>query len=231
MERSELDQKLELELLLEKLRTEGEARRRSIRFMNRFMGTIGGLWLLLVLANFLKSGEIDWTNLLSNLMLIGCFTTVWGVTQSHQKALKEAEKWQNPRLVPHLLEVMDSDSADVRQAARVGLFHLLLSLEPEHAQHFSPHQIKLLEKVARGKNAPLAEKAIKALTVVGNKGSLIELDALVKSGGGGSKEDAKKRLTLALQASGELRIKLAKKVIDAKSVEVGIDLHENSNRN
>jgi hypothetical protein len=231
MEKVEIDQKLELELLLEKLKTEGETRRRSIRFMVGFMGSIGGIWLLLILATFLKTGEIDLTSFLSQLGLIGCFTSAWGLTQSHQNALKEAQKWKDPLLVPHLLEVMDSDSADIRLAVRSGLSHLLQRLEPRHAEHFTPHQIKLLEKVARGKDAPLAEKAVKALAVVGNKGSLIELDALVKSGGGASKEEAKKRSTLALQAAGDLRIKLAKHVIDAKSVKVGIDLHENSNRN
>ena len=231
MEKVELAQKLELEVLLEKLKTEGETRRRSIRFMVGFMGSIGGIWLLLIIATFLKTGEIDLTSFLSQLGLIGCFTSAWGLTQSHQNALKEAEKWQDPLLVPHLLEVMDSDSADVRLAVRSGLSHLLLRLEANHGQHFTPHQIKLLEKIARGKDAPLAEKAVKALALVGNKGSLVELDALVKSGGEAALEDAKRRSTLALQAAGDLRIKLAKQVIDAKSVEVGIDLLENSNRN
>lgn len=231
MERSELDQKLELEFLLEKLRTEGETRRRSIRTMVVLMGSIAAAWLVLLLLAFIKTGEIDLTNLLSQLGLIGCFTSAWGLTQSHQNALKEAEKWKDPRLVPHLLEVMDSDSSDVRLAVRSGLSHLLHKLEPKHAENFTPHQIKLIEKLARGKNAPLAEKAVKALAVVGNKGSLIELDSIASAGAEAKKDELKKRSTLALQAAGDLRIKLAKKVIDAKSVEVGIDLHENADRN
>lgn len=206
MEKAELDKQEELASLLEKLKTEGETRRRSIKAMIALMGGLGAGWLVLILLLFLKTGEFDFTSVLSQLGLIGCFTSAWGLTQSHQNALKEAEKWQDPLLVPHLLEVMDSDSADVRLAVRSGLSHLLLRLEASHAQHFTPHQIKLLEKIARGKDAPLAEKAVKALALVGNKGSLIELDALVKSGGESALEDAKRRSTLALQAAGDLRI-------------------------
>lgn len=145
--------------------------------------------------------------------------------------MKEANKWQDPALVPHLLEVMDSDSADIKAGARTGLTHLLPKLQPEHAAAFKPHQIKLLTMLAKDKNSGMAEKAVAALGAVGDKHTLVDLDAIAEGYSTATKDELKKRSTLALQASGNLRIKLAKQVIDAKSVEVGMDLLKEENRN
>lgn len=231
MEQVEKNQQQELDNLLADLKKHGECRRRSIRAMVGLMGGIGAAWVVLLVLMYLKSGEVDLTTILSQFGLIGCFTSAWGLTQGHQAALKEAEKWQDPALVPHLLEVMDSDSADIKAGAKTGLTHLLPKLQPEHAAAFKPHQIKLLTKLAKDKDAGMAEKAVAALGAVGDKHTLADLDAIAESYSTASKEELKKRSTLALQASGNLRIRLAKQVIDAKSVEVGIDLHKEENRN
>jgi hypothetical protein len=211
---------LSLEDLREVLLKEEKARRTNIQLMVGIGIALVTVYALMIVVQIATRSDVDWTFLMTQMGLIGCFTSVWGLSQKHKQALNHSTQWQDPAMAPHLLEVLDADSKDIREACEAALSRLLPLVTLEHASLFELQQLKGLMKLAETNKTELAESAVRALGKVGNMGTPQKLESFANRRQ--SLDPFDQRLsTLALQAAADLRLEQARRIVSSKTAEVG----------
>lgn len=194
------------------LEVEGKKRRSMI---NLTIGTLIGLALLyglLFLSQIAFGKEPDFSILTSQVALIGCFASAWGLSQNHKWALTQTKMWQDPALTPHLLEVLDTNEKEFQSVCRSVLQEVLPKLQPEHAPLFTSQQLKTLMRLAKKEKPQLAEAAVRALGKVGDRRTPEELEKFA-SMASQSNPSSSRLAALALQAAGDLRLEQARKIV------------------
>ena len=210
-----------LDDVLRILKEEGEKRRTTSTAMKQVM--IGVVGALLAVQAFLAivTGKIEFSNVSIVFTMIAVMAAGTAVSKGHNDALKLAKTWQDPLLVPHLLEVMDANDEEIKKDAKAGLGVLLPKLTEEHASAFSSHQLKALGALTKLGSKPkeeeviLAAKAVTAIGRIGSAESLPDLDALAAASPAGAEKNPLE--ASALQARADLRMRLAKQIVDSRS--------------
>lgn len=210
-----------LDDVLRILKEEGEKRRTTATSMKQIVfGIVGAL---LAIQTFLSivSGRFEFSNVSIVFILIAAAAAGTAVSKGHNDALKLAKTWQDPLLVPHLLEVMDANDEEIKKDARAGLAILLPKVTEEHASAFSLHQLKALGALtkltakAKEEEVFLAAKAVAAIGKIGSAENLPDLDALAAASPAGAEKNPLE--ASALQARADLRMRLAKQIVDSRS--------------
>lgn len=210
-----------LDEVLRILREEGEKRRKSAVAMRQvIIGIVGALLGIQVILGFIK-GKFEFSTVSIIFSLIAVTAAGTAVSKGHNDALKLAKTWQDPLLVPHLLEVMDANDEEIKKDARAGLGILLPKVTEEHASAFSSHQLKALGALtkltagAKEEEVLLAAKAVAAIGKIGSAENLPDLDALAAASPAGAEMNPLE--ASALQARADLRMRLAKQIVDSRS--------------
>ncbi len=201
--------------VLSVLKAEGEKRRTNAAAMRQIVfGIIGALVVIQIILGLVK-GRVELSNVSIIFSLIAITAAGTAVSKGHNDALKLAQTWKDPLLAPHLLEVIDANDEEIKKDAKAGLGVLLPLVTEEHGSVFSQHQLKTLGGLTKDQDQVLAGRAISALGKIGTKGNLHDLDALADA----EAEKGKERplQALALQARGDIRMRLAKEIVSAKS--------------
>lgn len=205
----------DFDAVLSILKEEGEKRRKSAVAMRQvIIGIVGALLGIQVILGFVK-GKFEFSSVSIIFSLIAVTAAGTAVSKGHNDALKLAKTWQDPLLVPHLLEVMDANDEEIKKDAKAGLGILLPLVTEEHASAFTPHQLKTLGKLTKDADDQLAGRAISVLGRIGGKESLADLDFLADAEAEAGK--ARPLQALALQARGDLRMRLAREIVHAKA--------------
>lgn len=213
-EKTQLPETVNLGEVLAILKDEGEKRRKNATAMRQVVFGIVGALLAIQLFLGLVKGKFEFSSVSIIFSLIAVMAAGTAVSKGHNDALKLAKTWQDPMLVPHLLEVIDANDEEIKKDAKAGLGILLPLVKEQHAAAFTPHQLKTLGKLTKDEDDQLAGRAVSALGRIGAKENLADLDALADAEAAIGKE--RPLQALALQARGDLRMRLAKEIVQAQ---------------
>lgn len=211
----------DLSLLLKALKAEGEKRRKNAVAIRQIIVGIVSMYIVTTVILFIIKGKVEFSSVASMFTLFALAASGVAVSQSHTRALKEASCWKDPRLVPHLLEVLDANDEEIKSEAKKGLHVLLPSITEAKAFEFTSHQLDALAKLTqlgpahKSDDLLLAAKAVSALGKVGRVESLAVLDTLADS------SDLTKKAgnfeASLLQARADLRLRLAREIVESRS--------------
>lgn len=216
-----VDSSQELSLLLKALKEEGEKRRKNAVAIRQIIVGIVSMYIVTTVILFIIKGKVEFSSVASMFTLFALAASGVAVSQNHTRALKEASFWKDPRLVPHLLEVMDANDEEIKSEAKKGLLVLLPSVTESQALEFTSHQLDALAKLTqlgparKSDDLMLAAKAVSALGKVGRVESLAVLDALADSSDF-TKKAGNFEASL-LQARADLRLRLAREIVESRS--------------
>ena len=204
------------EEVLEILHAETLQRRRYNRQMQWCVGFIVVLSVGLMISQFARHKEVDMTTMLSMFGLLG-----GGMTIGLSKKLKSAllDMASDPVAIPYLIEALDSGDTSLVPLARQILIQGLPSLREEDAERFdAPARAALGTALRRTSDAEFAVAALGALRHVGSNSELASMDLAAKQQLVNLPKDQRERVgQLALSASADLRLRLAKTIVEAKT--------------
>ncbi len=140
----------------------------------------------------------------------------------HRQAVQRAAEIGDVRCVGYLLEGLRETDRDVVNAARAALIRLLPQLGPENADLLSPYQRPLLYRCLSPSQPPeLVREALRAINAVAGKEAIPYIEAF--------REDKRlqgpeweKLSSLALQVLPDLRMRLARDIIERKTAEAQV---------
>jgi hypothetical protein len=198
--------------VLEALRSASAERRTQLRNAVTVGGGIFGFFAgVFILLTFIK-GRFDTdflTSVIPSLFLIGL--GLFALAPKHKKAVQDALALQDPIVVPHLLEVLDSGDEELNAEVRTALQRLLPQLDACHAPLLdSRHRLQLC-LLLDSKDAALRKEVI---DVLGKVGGVESQDYLAAFTNGKQPEAERHRAGMAL---GALRHRLAAGAIRASS--------------
>lgn len=202
-----------LEDVLAILETEGRSRQKKI-LLSRLSIALAFLSLLGVAAlSFIWGREVNVALLV--VVIGGCGSAV-GYTREHFIALLQATSLNDPALVPHLLDAMESENQTVKQESRRALARLLPSVTADQSASLLPRHRGILVSLVKSLDDQLAQGSLSALIHVGDSAAAKELEEwAAKRSSGDPREDKMK--ALALQSAGDLRMRLAREIIASAS--------------
>lgn len=190
--------------LIEVLERESRHRRQQMRSVFMVMGFAVAVYATLMFLNFL-SGDLDIESIISFSAGLGGFAAFFGLTSAHQAALRVASQLQDPRLIPQLLEALDSDASSIKKEVGSALLRLLPQSKGLGLS-LTPMQHHLLVKLTHSSDIPLQRAAIQALAWLGTAEALTSLDEL-------SRTAPTAAGPLAQASAGEIRLRLARTAI------------------
>lgn len=212
----------DLASLLATLQKEAEQRRKKAQSVQQVIAGLAGGYVVVALILFIIKREIELSSILSFASLFGCLAAGVSMSSHHRQALSQAAQWQDPRVIPHLIEALDADQQEVKDEAKA----VLKSLLPRSAEAvekgvvLSLKQRQLLTDLCRDKDEELALRAVRSLALLGDESSLKTLDDLGRASREQSKLAKTKISALALEAAGDLRLRLARQMVELRSSSV-----------
>jgi hypothetical protein len=204
------------EEVLEILHAETLQRRRYNRQMQWCIGFIAVLCVGLMLAQYLLHKEVDMTTMISMFSLFGGGVSI-GLSRKLKSALLDMAS--DPAAIPYLIEALDSGDASLVPLARQILIQGLPNLSVEDAQRFDgPARAALALALRKTTDADFAVAALGALRHVGSNAELSAMDLAAKQQLVNLPKEHRERVgQLALSASADLRLRLAKTIVEAKT--------------
>lgn len=210
-----IDSAHDLSQLLKALKEEGEKRRKNAAAVRQIIVGIVSIYVVTTVILFIIKGKVEFSSIASMFTLFALAASGVAVNQNHSRALKEASRWIDPRLVPHLLEVLDAADEEIKGEAKRGLKVLLPLVTEAHSADFNSHQLMTLGSLSKDQDEQLAAKAIALVGRIGVKENLADLDFLADAEAEAGK--ARPLQALALQARGDLRMRLAREIVQGKA--------------
>lgn len=218
-----------LDSLLALLQKEADQRRKNALFLQQLIAGLAGGYVVVALILFIIKGKLELSSILSFTSLFACLAAGVSMTSQHRQALSKAAQWQDPRVIPHLIEALDADNEEIKKEAKA----VLKSLLPKLLDDASPgitlnlKQRQLLTGLCRDKDAELAEAAVKSLGVLGDEASLKTLDEIGKPDRNKPGGLTPKISALAMESAGNLRLKLARQIVEKRSAPTYEEQKEN----
>jgi ABC-type multidrug transport system fused ATPase/permease subunit len=190
-----------LEVLLNAVTEEAKKRRASKRCQNTILAVIGGIFALIILVSvargFMTGNWKFFDNWASFFSFFGVFGASAAMTQSHKNAALKLAEFDDLRSVGPLLDILDSDSEQVKQVATESLKRLLPRLQASDSSLLNDDQLRMLGKVLESKDAEFVCAALKALEQVGDEKHLDKVQRLAEMH---AKKPDKERIREAAQA-------------------------------
>lgn len=196
------------------LRVESEARQKQTRNLQIFFGAMVILSIVLTLVAVLRhKGDMsDFMYLGGLIPLIGISA---GMTPKNKDAVLEATAMGDPEVTKYLIDSLDSGDTTLIKLVKPALAQMLPKLPEAILSSLEPRHILLLRQSLTNQDVILAPSAAKALAALGDRDSIAVMETLRDS------ESTKKPLRDAVTHSlPDLRIKLAKTVIDQRTEEL-----------
>lgn len=141
--------------------------------------------------------------------LLAMIVATLTIGANHRARVRAATRETDPRVIPHLLEVLDGDDFRLKREIRKALVELLPRLEPHHSGDFDARSRGFLVGLLSAPEPEVRVAAIDALAVVGQADSL---DGMEAASGRLPIETEQVRLR---QALGDLRHRLAVQAVQA----------------
>jgi len=209
----------DLTSLLVLLQKEATLRRKNALFLQQLIAGLTGGYVVVALILLIIKRELEVSSILTFTSLFICLAAGVSMSSQHRQALSQAAQWQDPRVIPHLIEALDADQEEIKLEAKAALRNLLPKLAEagENEITLTHKQRQLLAGLCRDKDDDLAGKAVRSLGLLGDEASLKTLDELGQT----SQEKAgpqRERLTaLALESAGNLRLRLAREIVEKRT--------------
>lgn len=209
----------DLASLLELLRKEAELRRKKAHSLQQLIFGLAGGYVGVAFILFIIKRELELSSILTFTSLFACLAAGVSMTSQHRQALSQAAQWQDPRVIPHLVEALDADLEEIRQEAKSALKALLPKAESAGGGGIilTPKQRKLLADLCRDKDPELAGQAIIALGSLGDESSLKTLDEIGRGAPKTPQPHQQKVSALALESAGNLRLRLARQIVEERT--------------
>jgi hypothetical protein len=205
--------------VLEQLKAENDVRRRAWPL---FLLCAGALVLLTIVNAFV---DFSWGYFvpIPIALNVGVFVflfTCIGVTEKHKAAAIEAAQIKDKRALGYLIEVLDSDDKELVPLARSTALELLADVRPEDAELFDKgHRDSMLWAVNFSKDLEIVTAVLAALRIVGGPECLAMLEHIANEAPmAGDKEHKHKVQELSRLALTDIRLRLARGVIDEKTI-------------
>lgn len=195
--------------VLRALVEEGEKRKGGQHALLGAGTALVAVLLFTVFLSLMKDGGFPTESFVSIIGGLAAVLSAVALTSRHAEAVKAAEQWADPAMTPWLIDVLDTDSSEVKAAARRALAASLPLVKEEHASLFDLSHIGALTGLLKDKEPGLAAAAAAALGRIGSAGCVGPLEQLA-DGRMGHRGPAKERLsTAARMALASLRMRLA----------------------
>jgi len=207
-----------LDELIEILRKESrllEVRRKASRWV---LAALVAIFAFVLLVTWKIQGHLD-SNTLTTVSTMFSGLTAVAASATHRKALKRAMKESDPRFTGYLLEATQFNDASMPKLAREWLKgQLPLIQSPDE---LSPEHRELLYKSLFGRaDRTYMVAALEAIRRIGDAKAMPYLDAFATQKWSLCGLATRKSLnTLAKTVAGDVRMRVAKTIIDAKTAE------------
>ena len=204
------------EEVLEILHRETLHRRKLNGQIRGCVGFLAVLCVALMGVQYWRHQEVDMTSFTSMFCLLGGGMTI-GLNPKLKSALLELGN--DPIAIPYLIEALDSGDSSLVPLARQILIQGLPNLREEDAARFDgPARAALGTALRTTSDADFAVAALGALRHVGSSAELPAMDLAAKQQLVNLPKDQRERVgQLALAASADLRLRLAKTIVDART--------------
>jgi hypothetical protein len=201
--------------ILQLLRDETMNRRRQNRGMQIVLGVFLVLALVAMGLHWKTTGELDPTIFASMITIFAGGMTI-GITPRMKDALVEVAS--DPAAIPFLVEAMDSADTTVVPLARQMLIQGLPKLTPDDAAQFdAPARAALAKALMTTQDADFAIAALSGLRSIGMATELTVMDQAAKQQLVNLPKPHRERVgQLALTASADVRLRLAKSLVDSR---------------
>jgi hypothetical protein len=202
--------------VLQILQRETLQRRKHNRQMRYLFGAIIVLCGVVMVARYVIDGVVDFSMITSMGCLVGGGMTI-GLSPKMKSALQDMAS--DPAAIPYLVEALDSGDASLVPLARQILIQGLPNLRTEDAERFDgPARAALGTALRTTSDADFAVAALGALRHVGSNAELLAMDLAAKQQLVNLPKEQRERVgQLALSASADLRLRLAKTMVEARA--------------
>jgi hypothetical protein len=202
--------------VLEILHRETLQRRKQNRLMRWIVGFLVVMTVAVMAWHWFTKREFDTSMIASMTCLLGGGITI-GLTPKLKSALLEMAS--DPVAIPYLIEALDSGDSTLVPLARQILIQGLPNLTVEDADRFDVASRAALGTALRTtSDADFAVAALGALRHVGSNAELTAMDSAAKQELFNLPKEHRARIgQLALSASADLRLRLAKTMVEARA--------------